>query len=376
MMMARLGLGGSGSSSSGKKRKAAPTGDGLAKKRTKAKKPATVVVKNLEASGRDGEKPEAEDEEDDGISAQTSEEEEEEVDSVEDERAIPQGRHDIEDMRSDDDDEGDGEAYFYSDIESDDSSEDVESTLDSIAGAPPPPGGPQVVVFQDATRNPTTPVGTSYERRSFMSSDIKKLAVGPDGGKKLSKKEATQEVQDQQHDRDLAELIRASKLVEQYTAAQLTGNDRRKYMASKVAELGGHVPKTKTPRAIQMGMDVKERERGAKRLQDAKDLGIYHSSLKTQIMGAQGQKDLEAKTSRIKERVKHRSRGIDGGFGSFKNGTLHIGKEDFARVEKMDKGRGGGGRGGRGGGGGRGRGRGRGGGRGGASAKKPTKFRR
>ncbi|KAJ3005366.1 hypothetical protein HKX48_000727, partial [Thoreauomyces humboldtii] len=203
----------------------------------------------------------------------------------------------------------------------------------------PPPSAPRstakVVVFQDATSR-SAAAGSKNDWRAFMSSDIRKVS-GEKPVQHLTKKEAEQEAEDKKHDRDLADLIKTSKLIEDHMASELTGNERRKHMAARVAELGGRTAKTRTPRAIQMGMDVKERERAARRLQDAKDLGVYHSSLKTQIMGEQGQKDLEQKTSRIKDRVKHRSRGIDGGFGSFRNGTLHVGKEDFERVEKQGK---------------------------------------
>ncbi|KAI8590419.1 hypothetical protein BDZ88DRAFT_102752 [Geranomyces variabilis] len=396
-MMARLGLGGSEAEEepkpSSKKRKAKAGPPVAAARDTKKKK------KKVEAE----QKEEEEQEEEQPLSFET-----EQVDGKHGkpfgysvfERWLAVGGAESENEDSDDkvetgswgeDNDEDDEDEVESDQEdfqSDDeftgvTGGDSEDEEEEEGTSPQPSSsGPQVIVFQDAVRSTeiqsgllaSTPQNTKSAYRAFMSSSIKKQTSSAKPPKKLSAREAEQETLDLQHDRDLADLLRTSKLVEQFTTSELTGADRRAHMRDKVVALGGKAAKLKIPRQIQMGMDVKERQRGAQRLQEAKDLGTYHAKFKTQIMGAQGQKDLAAKTERIKERVKHRSRGIDGGFGSFRNGTLHVGKDEMERVEKMGKkpARGGGGGGGRGRGGG-----GRGGGRGGrSSGKKPTKIRR
>ncbi|KAJ3161045.1 hypothetical protein HDU86_007664 [Geranomyces michiganensis] len=426
VMMARLGLGGGGSGDAaaelsvagGKKRKAkAAPADGAAKAvKKKSKKLAkeeegeegeeekdkhASLAKRTEREGKLGGNKSKRDE----LSLLSADDNQRWLDlsGAESENEDDDGN--LDDYYDEDEDEDeDADGRFTSDSEQDFQSDDefssragglheVEDDDDSHAASNESPttsspnnstsneqstAGPQVIVFQDAARAPPTTsallasTNTKAAYRAFMSSSIKKQTTAAPRTK-LSAREAEQEQQDQQHDRDLAELLRDSKLVEQFTRNELTGADRRAHMREQVVALGGKPAKLKVPRNIQMGMDVKERARGAQRLQEAKDLGTYHSSLKTQIMGAQGQKDLKAKTDRIKERVKHRSRGIDGGFGSFRNGTLHIGKDEMERVEKMGKPA-------RGGGGGGGRGRGGGGGRGGrgrgSSGKKPTKIRR
>ncbi|KAJ3171224.1 hypothetical protein HDU88_008261 [Geranomyces variabilis] len=397
VMMARLGLGGSVTEEeakpSSKKRKAKAGPPVAAARDTKTKKKKveaeeeeqeeeqphsfeteqvdgkpfgySIFEKWLAVGGAESESDDSDDEaetgswgEDNGEDYEDEDEDADEVDS------------DQEDFQSDDE---------FTGLTGGDSEDEEEEE-----GTSPQPSslGPQVIVFQDAVRSTetqsallaSTSQNTKSAYRAFMSSSIKKQTSSAKPPKKLSAREAEQETLDLQHDRDLADLLRTSKLVEQFTTSELTGADRRAHMRDKVVALGGKAAKLKIPRQIQMGMDVKERQRGAQRLQEAKDLGTYHAKFKTQIMGAQGQKDLAAKTDRIKERVKHRSRGIDGGFGSFRNGTLHVGKDEMERVEKMGKkpARGGGGGGGRGRGGG-----GRGGGRGGrSSGKKPTKIRR
>ncbi|KAJ3145700.1 hypothetical protein HDU89_006935 [Geranomyces variabilis] len=391
VMMARLGLGGSVAEEEPKpsKKRKAKAGPPVAAARDTKKKKKKVEAEQEENEEQEEEQPQSpETEQVDGkpfgygiferwlaVGGAESENDasDDEVETGswgEDNDEVDEVESDQEDFQSDDEftglTGGDGE-----------DEEEEEGTSPQ-----PSSSGPQVIVFQDAVRSSetqsallaSTPQNSKSAYRAFMSSSIKKQTSSAKPPKKLSAREAEQETLDLQHDRDLADLLRTSKLVEQFTTSELTGADRRAHLRDKVVALGGKAAKLKIPRQIQMGMDVKERQRGAQRLQEAKDLGTYHAKFKTQIMGAQGQKDLAAKTERIKERVKHRSRGIDGGFGSFRNGTLHVGKDEMERVEKMGKkpARGGGGGGGRGRGGG-----GRGGGRGGrSSGKKPTKIRR
>ncbi|KAI9092690.1 hypothetical protein DFS34DRAFT_569147, partial [Phlyctochytrium arcticum] len=218
-----------------------------------------------------------------------------------------------------------------------------------------------VVEFKDPTRNrAASSNGTKGAQRAFMSSSIKKLNSDGKPTKPLSKEDEELEKEDDQHDRDLMDLLQTTKLIEEYNEDQLAGADRRRHMFSKLEGLGVKSAKPKAPRAVRYGMEQKEKERGQKRLQEAKDLGTYHANYRTQIMGEAGVKEKATNLRRIKDKVKERSRGIAGDFGKFRNGTLHLSKDEIAGVEKQaakvrgksrGRGRGGSSGGGRGGGG-------------------------
>ncbi|TPX72117.1 hypothetical protein SpCBS45565_g00719 [Spizellomyces sp. 'palustris'] len=317
-MMARLGFGGA----SGRKRKAHENSSEPISKAIIAKR---KKVDGIEEEGEDGDGESVSDEDFEpgrGSGAGSESESENDV-----EVAAGSG-HVLEDMRSDDD-EWDGE--YDDDLEEDnDSDEDTseqEKFLSTVTAT-----GPEVVVFQDTSAQRSAPVGSKGDWKTFMSSNISKLS-GEGKPTNLTKEEADQEEQDNQHDRDLMELLKTTKLIEEYNASQLAGTDRRKYMQEKLVELGAKPAKPKAPRAIRMGMELKEKERAAKRLEEAKNMGTYHSSLKAQIMGEAGKKEKESKVKRIKERVKARSRGIDEGGGG---GEAEAGVEEEEEVEEEE----------------------------------------
>ncbi|KAJ3245074.1 hypothetical protein HK104_007989, partial [Borealophlyctis nickersoniae] len=222
-----------------------------------------------------------------------------------------------EDGGSDDDDEGE---------------EDEDEDEDDGKGFGEPPSGskgPSVVVFNDTSVGRQEAPRSKADWKAFMSSEIKKVS-GEVKRRKITREEAQQDAEDDQHDRELMDLLKTTKLVEQYTSSELTGADRRKYLEKKVVELGGMPEKRKAPLPMRIGMAKKEQERAAKRVQEAKDMGLYHSSLKTQILGSTGRAALDDKVS--KKRQARTNRGIDGGFGTFKNGTLFVGQKDIAAV--------------------------------------------
>ena len=80
------------------------------------------------------------------------------------------------------------------------------------------------------------------------------------------------------------------------------------------------------PLAIHKGMKEKKREREQKRLEEAKNLGLYDKSLK-HLYAPSGGKE--------KEKKRNRDPGITNGIGHMKGGTLHIGKQDLVRVQKI-----------------------------------------
>ncbi|OZJ01409.1 hypothetical protein BZG36_05659, partial [Bifiguratus adelaidae] len=80
----------------------------------------------------------------------------------------------------------------------------------------------------------------------------------------------------------------------------------------------------KVPTAISLGMKAQERERAAAALEEAKNLGNYHRSIKHQF--AVPGKQTESKSLRR-----------DRGSGKFKGGMLTLSKSDISRVERQGK---------------------------------------
>lgn len=122
---------------------------------------------------------------------------------------------------------------------------------------------------------------------------------------------------------------------------EMTGKERRKHMMNKLETLGAKVCESNAvnlkalciddweqksgnanmPLTMHLGMKAKEREREKKRVQDAKDLGLWDRSLK----------HLYA-SKVVKKKERNRDPGITNGVGRMKGGTLHIGKSELRRI--------------------------------------------
>ncbi|KAJ3045640.1 hypothetical protein HDV00_007764 [Rhizophlyctis rosea] len=256
---------------------------------------------------------------------------------------LVKGKHVIDDMRSDDEEWDDGEDDEEDSEEDDDEGDEEALSLLGALGSgsknanKPSSNGaaPVVVVFNDTSSTRKETSGNASDWRAFMSDKVK-LVAGERPKPRISKKEAEQDAEDDQNDRDLMDLLKTTKLVEQYTADELVGKDRRKYNQQKVVELGGKAPKPqKAPLPMRIGFKMGLERIAQKRLQEAKDMGMYHSSLKTQIMGDTARAAKEAEQT--KRKMARRDRGIDGGFGKFKDGALIVSKKEIESVEKGPK---------------------------------------
>ncbi|KAJ3415157.1 hypothetical protein HDV05_005437 [Chytridiales sp. JEL 0842] len=197
-----------------------------------------------------------------------------------------------------------------------------------VSSAPVSSSTAEVVVFQETGRR--EPTGSKYDYKTFMSSDITKLT----GDKKkpetpITKEEADQDREDDMHDRELMDLLKSSRLIDDIAASELTGKDRRAHLSSRLIELGAKPSKApKAPFPMRLGMIKAEKDRSQKRLKEAKDMGLYHSSLRNQIL-AGGDK---SKVEKMKEQqAGGKGRGgelkeVDGLGGRFKGGVLHVPK--------------------------------------------------
>ncbi|KAI9494006.1 hypothetical protein BDB00DRAFT_340920 [Zychaea mexicana] len=186
--------------------------------------------------------------------------------------------------------------------------------------------GPDVVVFDDSALSKQT-ISDRADRKAFMSSKISKAETLSNGKepKKMTEKEQQDEEENKQRDFELNQLLATSKLLEDYQKDEMTGKERRKHMMDKLENLG--VKKSGNPNmplAMHKGMQEKKREREQKRMQEAMNMGLYDKSLKHLYTSS---------TSKKKER--NRDPGITNGIGRMKGGTLIIGKQDIARVQRQ-----------------------------------------
>ncbi|KAI8619589.1 hypothetical protein BC830DRAFT_1103582 [Chytriomyces sp. MP71] len=196
-----------------------------------------------------------------------------------------------------------------------------------------------VVGFDPTVGKREARAGGARERRAFMTSDVSKLTAEPKPKAPVTEEEEKQEKEDDANDRDLMDLLKSSRLLEDFAASELTGKDRRKHLEQKLIDLGAKkLSNPKAPFPMRLGMQRAQEERQEKRVKTAKEMGLYHSSLRTQIM-AGNDKEMAKKLAAGKKKKsgvkKGEVREIDAGVGRFKDGTLHIGKKADQVVAKM-----------------------------------------
>ncbi|KAI8851244.1 hypothetical protein BC829DRAFT_129582 [Chytridium lagenaria] len=124
--------------------------------------------------------------------------------------------------------------------------------------------------------------------------------------------------EDDKNDKELMDLLKSSRLLEDFAASELTGKDRREYLEKKITEIGGKdLKKQKAAPPIRVGIIKAEKGRAQKRLQMAKDMGLYHSSLRSQILNG------DEKPVQKKKVNKRSNRELTGSTGTFSGGVLH-----------------------------------------------------
>ncbi|KAF9104529.1 hypothetical protein BGX27_010058 [Mortierella sp. AM989] len=232
------------------------------------------------------------------------------------------------------------------------------TTKSTKPSASKPRTGPEVVVF-DASKvgkSSASAGGMDFSFKKFMSSKISKLDEAPPPMENpLTAEEKEEELENKRNDAELHSLIKASRLLEQYNADQLDGVERRRHQRDQLVSLGiQKKEKIKVPLQIGFGMISKQRERDVKELEEAKNNGMYHKSIKHTFAAAGGKK---------KERPRS-ERGLKTSMGRFKNGMLTLTEKEIKSVQregvkKKSSGKKSGGGGGKGGKGGKKKGKGR-----------------
>ncbi|CAB4484089.1 hypothetical protein RhiirA5_506044 [Rhizophagus irregularis] len=190
---------------------------------------------------------------------------------------------------------------------------------------------PEVVIFNDGLlKKSLNKSGSSItEWKSFMSHKISKVNENPQ--KSLSKNivRSDEEI-NRKNDEELEELLKTTKLLEKYTTEQLSGKDRRKYVEQKVVELGAKPKKgVKIPTPISLEIQSKRQERERKELEEAKNLGLYHKSIKHKWASS---------SSSLSKSQKVRDKGIGMGIGKIKNGMLVLSSKDIKHVQNSRNG--------------------------------------
>lgn len=90
----------------------------------------------------------------------------------------------------------------------------------------------------------------------------------------------------------------------------------------------------KMPASMRHGLRKAELQKQADELEKAKELGIYHQSIKGLIgKGAEGS-DLVLGTKKKDHKARTRDKGLSMGVGRFAGGTLKLSKEEVARINK------------------------------------------
>ncbi|KAF7966792.1 hypothetical protein HWV62_18186 [Athelia sp. TMB] len=226
---------------------------------------------------------------------------------------------------------------------------------------------PDVVVFADAWSKSSVPTITDKaQKKAFMSSKVSKLShmTSDSLEEKKNHANADDELTNVQNDAILHRLVHTKLLSASLNPElNLTPAQRKKALAGRVLELAGETKLGKGEKAVREternhaakrvreGLLDKKKEREKKELEEAKNLGNYHPTLK---------KLFEPSTSSTASHPQKRDRGLKMGVGKFRGGMLKLSRDEISIAQ------GGGARGtagprgrGRGRGGGRGRGRGR-----------------
>ena len=86
------------------------------------------------------------------------------------------------------------------------------------------------------------------------------------------------------------------------------------------------------PALIKAGVEKKAQKVLGKKLQEAKDLGIYHPSMKNQFVDEKTKQRLGEEKKNAKK-----GRGLKGSIGKYRDGILHISKQDIEAASQGSK---------------------------------------
>ncbi|KAG1136032.1 hypothetical protein G6F37_004825 [Rhizopus arrhizus] len=182
--------------------------------------------------------------------------------------------------------------------------------------------GPSVVVFDGSVLQKKPVYEEKAEKKRFLDSRITTVEKVEEK-KKLTPKEAEEEAENERHDVELKQLLATSKLLEELERDEMTSKERRRHTMQKLETLGVKpLAKEKMPLPLKLKLDEVHKRRNLAKLQEAKDLGIYHKSLK----------HLYVKTAPKK---RNRDPGITTGVGKMKGATLTLQKSEILKIQRQ-----------------------------------------
>ncbi|KAF7331983.1 hypothetical protein MKEN_00078600 [Mycena kentingensis (nom. inval.)] len=190
-----------------------------------------------------------------------------------------------------------------------------------------------VIVFTGPTTS-TQPFSAS-QKKAFLSSKVSRLredapAVRP----AQSSAEDEEDKTNAQNDALLHRLVHTKLLSGSLNEElDMTPAQRKKALAGRVMELAGNAKlgkgekrvreaeRNKASKRVREGLVRKQKETQSKQLEEAKNLGNYHQSIKNVF-------EDDSKAPK-----KTRERGLRMGVGKFSGGILKLGKDDISRVQ-------------------------------------------
>jgi len=195
------------------------------------------------------------------------------------------------------------------------------------------------VIFSDRHMKPTSSrkdYVSKAQMKAFMSSKVTKLMSSVGDTSKTQRLQTDEEADrtNVQNDAILHKLVHTKLLSGSLsTELELTPSQRRKALAGRVLELTGEAKlgrgeklvreaeRNKASKRVREGISNKQKKRSKQELEEAKNLGNYHPTLK---------KVFEASSSTPTPRK--REKGLKMGVGKFSNGSLRLSRSDIIKA--------------------------------------------
>lgn len=198
---------------------------------------------------------------------------------------------------------------------------------------------PDVVVFSDSRQKPSEQFSKT-QKKAFMSSKVARVTSiteangGPHQNQNEDDTNNHEDISNAQNDALLHRLVHTKLLSGSLNPAlNLTHAQRDRALSGRVLELAGETKlgkgevtiraaeRNKASKRVREGLLRKKDEREKQQLEEAKNLGNYHPTLKKLFDTSSGSSDRQ-----------RRIRGLGMGVGKFSGGTLKLSKEEINSV--------------------------------------------
>ncbi|KAF7301342.1 hypothetical protein MIND_00699400 [Mycena indigotica] len=191
-----------------------------------------------------------------------------------------------------------------------------------------------VVHFAGPSTTKSNQSFSAAQKKAFLSSKVSKLSdFSSQPGRTSTQVDDEEERTNAQNDALLHRLVHTKLLSGSLNEElDLTSAQRKKALAGRVMELAGGArlgkgekrvregERNKASKHVREGLVRKQKERQAKHLEEAKNMGNYHPTIKKLFEDT-------------KSTTKRRERGMGMGVGRFSGGMLKLGKDDISRVQ-------------------------------------------